>query len=101
MNTETSLAVGGVIGAISKFVMMSGVTTGAIATLYVIGITTAVFAVFGWSHGNFTRETSWNYLVEWANALVAAAAAFHGTNEAVKKIAGTGDGTIDTNRFKG
>lgn len=101
MDTLTSLAIGGVVGVLSKFVMMSGIVTGRTMTLWVVALTTFVFAVWGYSHSDFNRASSWNYLVEWANTLVASAATFHGANEAVKSIQGTGDGTVGTARFQG
>lgn len=101
MDTLTSLAIGGVVGVLSKFVMMSGIVTGRSATVWVVALTTFVFGVWAYSHGDLNRVSSWNYMVEWANTLVASAATFHGTSEAVKSIQGTGDGTVGTARFQG
>ena len=55
--------------------------------------TTAVFAIWGYSHNDFNRESTWAYFMAWVETLSIAAGAFHGTEQAVQKMTGTGDGS--------
>lgn len=91
MNSEAILAIGGVVGSLSKFVQMSGVLVGWKMSLAAGFITTAVFWVWGYSHGDFARETTWDYFMAWVTTLSVAAGAFHGTEQAVKKANDMGD----------
>jgi hypothetical protein len=57
-----------------------------------MSVTTVVFAIWGYSHNDFTREATWAYFMAWVETLSIAAGAFHGTEQAVKKMSsGTGD----------
>lgn len=88
MNSEAILAIGGVVGSLSKFLLMGSAMTGRWVTLTAVLVTTAVFAVWGYSHNDFTRESTWGYFMAWVETLGIAAGAFHGTEEAVKKLEG-------------
>lgn len=92
MNSEAILAIGGVVGSLSKFLLMGSPLSGRWVTLCAVGVTTAVFAVWGYSHNDFTRENMWNYFMAWVETLAISAGAFHGTEEAIKKATGTGNG---------
>lgn len=88
MNNEAIIAIGGVVGALSKFAQMFTPLSGWKVALLSIVVTTGVFTIYGYSHGDFARETTWNYFTAWVNTLGLAAAGYHGTEEAVKKVTG-------------
>lgn len=89
MSSEAIVAIGGVVGSLSKFLMMGTTIAGRYVTLIAVALTTFVFVVWGYSHNDFNRESTWTYFMAWVEVLGIAAGAFHGTEEAVKKL-GTG-----------
>lgn len=93
MNSEAILAIGGVVGGLSKFLMMGSGIRGRWVTVIAVIVTTLVFAVWGYSHNDFARETTWAYFMAWVETLSIAAGAFHGTEQAVEQMNGTGDGS--------
>jgi hypothetical protein len=93
MNPDAMLAIGGVVGSLSKFLMMGVAIRGIWVTLAAFALTTLSFFIWGYSHGDFARETSWNYFTAWAATLAIAAGSFHGTEEAVKKVVEVKNGT--------
>ena len=88
MNSEAILAIGGVVGSLSKLLLMGSPLSGKWVTLVAVLVTTSVFFVWGYSHGDFARETTWPYFMAWVETLAISAGAFHGTEEAVKKATG-------------
>lgn len=97
MDAEAVLIIGGVVGTLSKVAFQGGVS-GRWATLAALVIATVCVAVWGYSHGDFTRENTWGYFAGWAAVLATAAGFFHGIEEVPKtatfqKMTGTGDGT--------
>jgi hypothetical protein len=92
MDANGILVIGGVVGTLSKFLMMGGDIKGRWITVIAFLVSTLSVWVWGYSHGDFARETTWDYFAGWAATLAVAAGAFHGTEEAVKKVTGTGDG---------
>jgi len=88
VNNEAIIAIGGVVGALSKFLQMSTPIKGVWIAGVSIITTTLVFAVWGYSHGDFARETTWDYFTAWINTLALSAAGYHGTEEAMKKATG-------------
>ena len=87
MNSEAILAIGGVVGTLSKFLMMMTGLQGRWTTLLAVFVTTAVFAVWGYSHEDFTRASTWPYFMAWSETLMIAAGSFHTIEEAQKKMA--------------
>lgn len=92
MNAEAILIIGGVVGTLGKFLMMGMGLHGRWTTLAAVVVTTLAMAVWGYSHHDLSRETTWDYFAGWAATLMVAAGAFHGLEEAHKKMNGTGDG---------
>lgn len=93
MTSESIIAIGGVVGSLSKFLLMGSKLTGGWVTVIAVLVTTLVFVVWGYSHEDFTRATTWAYFMAWVETLSIAAGAFHGTEQAVQKMTGTGDGS--------
>ena len=91
MNNEAIIAIGGVVGSLSKFVQMWTPLSGWRVAALSIFVTTGVFAIWGYSHGDFARDTTWEYFTAWVNTLGLAAAGYHGTEEAMKKVTGNPD----------
>lgn len=89
MNPDAILAIGGVVGGLSKFLMMGLQIQGRWVTLAAALVAALSVFVWGYSHGDFARETSWDYFAGYVTTLAVAAGAFHGTEEAVKKVTGT------------
>ncbi len=81
-----SLAVGGAVGGVCKYLVQTGVT-GFRASFAAMAISAFFLLVYAFSAHDFTREMAWPYLVVWVETLTAATAAFHGIEEAQKKIA--------------
>jgi hypothetical protein len=86
MTPEVELAIGGAVGTFAKIVMMSGGITGRLATLAAVLFTTLTFFVWGYSHNDFSRATTWAYFVAWLNVNAIAAGAFHGTEQIVARV---------------
>lgn len=86
MNADAMLVIGGAVGSLSKLLMAMLHIKGRWVALAAVGVTTLSFFVWGYSHGDFNRESSWNYYTAWIATLSIAAGAFHGAEEAVKKI---------------
>ena len=75
MNSEAILAIGGTVGMLSKFIMAGMRFQGRWVTLVAVAVTTAVFAIWGYSHNDFTREATWPYFMAWVETLSIAAGA--------------------------
>jgi hypothetical protein len=86
MNNESIIAIGSVVGALSKFLQMTTFIKGPWIVLVSMLTTTLVFSIWGYSHGDFARDTTWDYFTAWVTTLGLSAAGYHGTEEAVKKV---------------
>jgi len=92
MDTQaTSLMVGGVVGAACRWLSNAGLR-GRWASLAALVVSVLFVFVYGYSAGNFARETAWPYLIMLVNVLGIAAGAWHGLEEAQKSGTGTGTG---------
>lgn len=98
------LSIGTAVGTLAKILVGAGLR-GRWATVATFVVTTAVVALYGYSHNNFVRETTWTYFEIWIAVLLVAAGAFHVienvSKETISNVAGdmkrtftgTGDGT--------
>lgn len=97
MGSEAVLAIGGVVGAISRFLVAAGVSGRASAIGSVLVSLVAV-GVYAFSAGDFARETAFAYLATFAEVMLVAAGAFHiienssAASKVVDKMTGTGSG---------
>ncbi len=78
-----ALAIGGVVGTLSRFAVAGGVS-GKAAIWVSIAITTVAVILFGWSAGDLNRATSFGYFSLWAEVLLVAAGSFHLIEEGQK-----------------
>lgn len=102
MHGDVILSIGGVVGAIGKFMVTAGVR-GVWASLAAFIISAFAVAVYAYSANDFARETTYQYLVGFGAVLTTAGGVFHAASEAMKSAAnpdgmvrrmtGTGDGS--------
>lgn len=95
MDADAILVIGGVTGTLCRFLYNAGMS-GRLSSWAAAVVSAIAVAVWGYSAGDFTRETTWDYFAGWAAVLTVAAGAFHimeesrGAVNGIKKMTGTG-----------
>lgn len=98
MGEHPVLAIGGVVGALCRFLVAAGLS-GRSAAIGAVLVSLGVVGVYAWAAGDFARETSFDYLAMLAEVILIAAGAFKilespGPSAVMHRMTGNGQGLV-------